>query len=176
MFIDDTYLKKVHKKTVSIAFIMMAVPFVLAILGVFALKTIISDEPLAIYGTLKYILIALTAIEIVLMIVFKNQIISGTINLEPKNQKQKRKKQDVFVDRLFTSTIIIFSVCNSIAIYGLALYLLGHDVSILLGFMGSSFFLMMAQYPKKEDWESHLKQFIEDEADESFLAKISGDS
>jgi hypothetical protein len=176
MFIDDTYLLKTHKKTIAIAIAMMCIPFVLVIVGELALKNVLAIEPLEIYETIKYILIAMTAIEIVLMIIFKNQIISGTGNLALHNQKKGLNKEDAFIDRLFFAFIVIFSICNSIAIYGLILFLIGHDSSIFLGFTGTSFFLMLAQFPKREDWESRLKQFIEDEADTSLIATLSNEA
>jgi hypothetical protein len=156
MIIDDTQLRVTQKKAATIAIGLMSLPIVLGVLAVLFLKDAFSDTVFSFYGTLQLVLIIITGIEIVLMIVLRNKIIWGAGQVEDSN------KESDFIQRLFNAFIVNFALCISIAVYGLLLYIMGKDQSILYGFLGASLFLMFVQFPKYEEWETRLKNFLED--------------
>ena len=161
---DEVKLKNTHNKAKTIAIVMMAFPIVIALIGETIFKKIIPDFPPSIYNTIQYVIIGVTAVIIVLMIVFRHRILAGAMSAVPLDQADKSKslsEEDQFLQRLLSSFLITFALCCSVAINGLVLYMLGKDGSVFYGFIGASFFLMLVQFPKYDDWETRLKHFLD---------------
>jgi F0F1-type ATP synthase membrane subunit c/vacuolar-type H+-ATPase subunit K len=59
---------------------------------------------------------------------------------------------------LFFATLIIFSLCEAVSIYGLVVFLLSRKPSDFFLFMVISLFYFYSFYPRYEDWERLLNQ------------------
>ena len=174
---DDTKLRSAHKAALVIAYAMMFTLVVYALLVEFFLKDIdlVPGGGFSQYNLLRYILIALAAMEDIMMVIIKNRILSGQTSLAPKtspspgeapspdiDHNHKAAKESEFIQRLNSAHIITYALCNSIGIYGLVLFLLGKDKTGFYAFLGTSFFLMMVHFPKYEDWKSRWEDFLSD--------------
>lgn len=163
--IDERKLKKSHKTAAIIAVAMMFTLLIYGLLGELFLKKIF-PEPLSSYSILLLVLIVIAAVEIVMIIVSRNIILSGKFNLTGENQESANDnshvQEDSFIRRLYSSFIVAYAICETIAIYGLILYVTGKDPSVFYGFLGAALFLMIVQFPKYEEWENRLKDFLSD--------------
>lgn len=156
--IDERKLMKSHKTAATIAFVMMFTLVIYGVLGEIFLKDIFS-EPISSYSLLLLVLILVTAVEIVMIIVLRNFILGGKFSLTGAEGEDRESE---FIRRLFSFFLVAYAICETIAIYGLILYVTGKDPSVFYGFLGAALFLMIVQFPKFEDWESRLKDYISD--------------
>jgi hypothetical protein len=174
---DDTNLRSAHKTALIIAYGMMFTLVVYALLVEFFLKDIdlFAGSEFSQFDILRYILIAVGGIEIIMMVIIRNRILSGKTSLVPKtspprgealspgmDENPQAGKEAEFIQRLQSSHIITYALCNSIGIYGLLLFLLGKDKTGFYAFLGSAFFLMMVHFPRYEEWKSRLEDFLND--------------
>jgi hypothetical protein len=174
---DDTNLKSAHKTAVVIAYAMMFSLVVYALLVEFFLKDIdlVTGGEFEQYNLLRIILIVVAAMEVIMMVIIKNRILSGQTSLPPKtspshgeasspdlDKNHKAAKESEFIQRLNSSHIITYALSNSIGIYGLVLFLLGKDKPGFYAFLGTSFFLMMVHFPRYEEWKSRWEDFLSD--------------
>jgi hypothetical protein len=164
--IDERKLRKSHKKAVTKALFIMAGLLVYGVLGEYVLKNAF-EEPVYFYSDLLVALTVLSAIEIVMIVVARNFILSGKFRLSTTAEEEDAEpttdqKENDFIKRLYTSFLTAYIISESIAFYGLFLYVIGKDQSVFYGFLGAALFLMFVQFPKFEDWESRLKEFLSD--------------
>lgn len=153
---DDTKLRKAHMQSKIIAFAFFFTLLVYAGLGEFFLADLDIGIDSSVHGILRYIFMAVAAVEIVAMVILRNRILSAESIAVP----QTGAKEEVFLQRLRSAHIIACALCESIAIYGLVLLMLGKDKTEFYAFLGVAFFMMMVNFPKFEDWKSRLEDFL----------------
>jgi hypothetical protein len=163
---DDTRLRKTHKKAVIIAAAMMITPLIYVGLAEFLLRDTFPSISFPFYGKLRYFIIAAAAIEIIVMSIVKNLIISGEIKIDKvqfhrKKEEKTETGEEEFIRRLFRAFFVSYSVWDSIAFFGLILFILGKNSTELYAFVGAAIFMMMVHFPRYDDWESRLKDFLE---------------
>ena len=163
MITDDTNLRAAHKRAVIIAAAFMGSLFIYAVITEFFLKDIpVPVEP-SVYPYLRYLLVAVAAVEVIAMVILKNIILSGKIKLKTESKIfSTETKENEFIQRLFTSVLITYALSESIALFGFILFVMGKNRTEFYAFLGIAFFLMMVNFPKYEDWESRFRDFSED--------------
>lgn len=162
---DDTNLKNAQKTALIISF-----AFIFS-LGIYVglAEFVLGDLDLGMGSTnlsfLRYVFMAFAVVEVVLMMIIKNRILSGKTKFvqQPDLEKDSSKPDEgEFINRLRTAHIITFAFCESIAIYGLILFILEKNKTIFYAFLGVSLFMMLVHFPKYDDWKSRLEDFLSD--------------
>jgi F0F1-type ATP synthase membrane subunit c/vacuolar-type H+-ATPase subunit K len=162
MITDDTNLRAAHKRAVIIAAAIMGSLFIYAGVAEFFLKDLSVGE-LSVYSYLRYLLVAVAAVVVIAMVFLKNIILSGKMKLNTGSKTfSEETKENEFIQRLFTSFLITFALCESIAFFGFILFIVGKNKTEFYAFLGVAFFLMMVNFPKYEDWKSRLEDFLGD--------------
>jgi hypothetical protein len=176
MLIDDTNLKKVQKEALIISFSFIFSLVIYAGLVEFVLKDLSLFDKSSVPSILRYILMAVSAVEVFMMVIIKNRVLSGetklNIQVSPQskesaqqsdvNEESSEAKELDFINRLRSAHIITYALCESIAIYGLILFILAKDKTEFYAFLGVSLFLMFVHFPKYDDWKSRLEDFLSD--------------
>lgn len=162
---DETNLRNAQKGALIISFAFIFTLVIYAGLAEFFLGDLDLGKGFSGLSFLRYILMAVAAVEVVLMVVIKNLILSGKANFmqKPGLEKDSSKPDEgEFINRLRSAHIITYALCESIAIYGLILFMLGKNKTEFYAFLGVSLFLMLVHFPKYDDWKSRLKDFLGD--------------
>ncbi len=166
---DPGNLRKNHKKAVITGAAIMITPLIYVLAAeLFLLKIEFGDMVFPLYGKLRYFLWAAAAIDVIVISIVKNLIISGEIKINTGKAQfhgktggpGKEDPENEFIQRLYRALLISFSGWEAIALIGFVLFLLGKDRTELYAFIGVSLFLMLVHFPKYEDWESRLKDFL----------------
>jgi len=160
---DDTNLRNAQKGALIISFAFFFSLVIYAALVEFFLGDLNLGTGSPVIGYLKYIFIAFAAVEVVLMLIIKNRILSGETKFIHQHELEKdppKPDEGEFINRLRSAHIITYAFCESIAIYGLILFILEKDKTIFYAFLGISLFLMLVHFPKYEDWKSRLEEFL----------------
>jgi hypothetical protein len=173
---DETNLRKTHQQMLIISFAMIFSLVIYAGIAEFFLGDIeMSPEgEFTAYSTFRYMIMALSAVIIILMVIIRNRILSGKIHIPsqllqssagPAQQSDMKKdspetKEKEFIIRLRLAHIGTYALCESIAVFGLILFFLGKDKTEFYAFLGISFFLMLVNFPKYDDWKSRLEDFL----------------
>ena len=162
---DETNLKNAQKVALMISFAFIFTLVIYAGLAEFFLGDLDLSKGSSDISLLRYILMAAAAIEVILMVIIKNRILSGETKIiqQPGPEKDSSKPDEgEFINRLRSAHIITYALCESIAIYGLILFMLGKDKTEFYAFLGVSLFLMLVHFPKYEDWKSRLEDYLSD--------------
>jgi hypothetical protein len=162
---DETNLKNAQKGALIISFAFIFSLVIYAGLAEFFLGDIDPGKGFSDLSFLRYILMAVAAIEVILMVIIKNFILSGKAKFlqQPGPGKDSPgPNEGEFINRLRSAHIITYALCESIAIYGLILFMLGKDKTEFYAFLGVSLFLMLVHFPKYDDWKSRLEDFLSD--------------
>ena len=100
---------------------------------------------------LRYLLLGITLIEFFMIRIVKKMILSGrgrmsalSIQGDPLLSK---------VQKLFAAAIVTFAFCESAAIYGLVLFIIGGNSFDFYLFMFLSLVLFAVYFPKYPQWE-----------------------
>ena len=64
------------------------------------------------------------------------------------------------IQKLITTTVIIFTICESVAIFGLFLFLIGGNSLDFYFFMILSLFFYAVYFPRYNQWEEYISQGI----------------
>lgn len=162
---DETNLRNAQKGALLISFAFIFSLVIYAGLAEFFLGDLDPGKGSTNLSFLRYVFMAFAAVEVVLMLIIKNRILSGeTKFIQQPNLGKDSSKPDEgeFINRLRSAHIITFALCESIAIYGLVLFILGKDRTEFYAFLGVSLFLMLVHFPKYDDWKSRLEDFLSD--------------
>jgi hypothetical protein len=162
---DETNLRNTQKGALLISFAFIFSLVIYAGLVEFLLGDLDPGKgPLGL-GFLRYILMAVAAVEVILMVIVKNRILSGETKFiqQPGLKKDSPgTNEEEFITRLRSAHIVTYALCESIAIYGLVLFFLEKERTEFYAFLGVSFFLMLVHFPKYDDWKSRLEDFLSD--------------
>jgi hypothetical protein len=162
---DDTNLRNTQKTALIISFAFIFSLVIYAALVEFFLGDLNLDAGSSDLSYLRYIFMAAAAVEVVLMVIIKNRILSGEtkFNQQPDSGKDSPGPDEgEFINRLRSAHIITYALCESIAVYGLILFILEKDRTEFYAFLGVSLFLMLVHFPKYDDWKSRLEDFLSD--------------
>jgi hypothetical protein len=162
---DETNLRNAQKGALIISFAFIFSLVIYAGLAEFFLGDLDPGKGFSGLSFLRYILMAAAAVEVVLMVIIKNRILSGEFKFmqQPGSEKDSPGPDEAeFINRLRSAHIITYALCESIAIYGLILFMLGKDKTEFYAFLGISLFLMLVHFPKYDDWKSRLEDFLGD--------------
>ena len=160
---DDTNLRNAQKVALIISFAFIFTLVIYAGLAEFFLGDLNPGKVSSDLSFLRYILMAVAAIEVFMMVIIKNRIISGETRLiqQPGSEKDSSKPNEgEFINRLRSAHIVTYALCESIAIYGLILFMLEKNKTEFYAFLGVALFLMLVHFPKYEDWKSRLEEFL----------------
>ncbi|MEW6607801.1 MAG: hypothetical protein AB1414_10185 [bacterium] len=104
---------------------------------------------------LKNILYLISALTVVVILIVKRFLDNpGKIPLTPES------KIDEIIRPLISGNILIFALCETIALYGLVLFLIGSLLGEFYFLIGLSFVLFLICFPKQEKWEKIVSQFL----------------
>jgi hypothetical protein len=103
---------------------------------------------------LRYLLLGMTLVEFFAIRIVKNMILSGggRVSGLPKQGDPLLWK----VQKLFTSAIISFAFCESVAIYGLVLFVIGGSSFDFYLFIFLSLVFFALYFPKYSQWEEWI--------------------
>lgn len=151
---DKSSLMRQQRLAVLAAYAMMALPAAFILASETLLKEPNAEVASTVYPLLRYIFIGLAVAEVIVVTILKGRILANA-------QEDIGAGEEVFTRRLFTAFIVPYSAWMFIAVYGFILYLLGGDKNELYAFVGVSLVMMIVNYPKYEDWESRLKDYLD---------------
>lgn len=101
---------------------------------------------------LRYALLAVAAVEFIVIPVLTRAMLSGTV--PPPSASGQHLPE---IKRLISSAIVTYALCESVAIYGLVLFLLNGDSSDLYLFIALSVLFFAVYFPKYSRWEEWFK-------------------
>jgi hypothetical protein len=166
---QPTVLEKSYNRARIIAVALMASIFVYILLAEYILleHLNVSFPNLDLFRIVLYII---SGVEIGIIIWFRHILLKKTAPLPPgmtdrlKQHHQtvngpEDEKEMTLIQRLITTTIITFALSESIAIYGLILFMLGKQRQDLYLLAGLALILMFIFFPKFEDWKLSLEEF-----------------
>jgi len=166
---QETVLRKTHKMAKIIASIMMVSLLIYVIIAEFyILENIkVTFSEILIF---RYILYAIAVSEIFLIFILQKLMLQKSSKLPSylrdslKQRYQNREtpvddQEITFSQHLLSTTIITFALCESIAIYGLILFILGKQKQDLYLLVGLSLILMLVFFPNLEKWKDLLENF-----------------
>lgn len=162
---DDTNLRNAQKVALFISFSFIFTLVIYAGLVEFFLGDLDLGKVSSDLSFLRYIFMAIATIEVFLMVIIKNRVLSGETKLiqQPGSEKDSSKpNEEEFINRLRSAHIITYTLCESIAIYGLILFMLEKNKTEFYAFLGVALFLMLVHFPKYDDWKSQLEDFLSD--------------
>lgn len=166
---DETNLRKAHKEMLFFSYVMIFSLVVYAGLVELFLRTANIGTGLSVPGYFRYIIMAVAAVEVVVMIIIKNRILSGETKIAVQSSppsdeaaEQPEAKEKEFIQRLRSAHIISYAFCETFAIFGLVLFILEKDKTEFYAFLGVAFFLMLVNFPKYDDWKSRMNDFLSD--------------
>jgi len=171
---DETNLKSAYNQAIIISIAFFFSLAVYAGVAEIVLVDIQIDLDPSVYSIIKYVFIVIAAGQIIMMLFLKNRILSNlakfsgnTLNQSDTNQSQEKgetQKVDErqFIQRLSSVHIITYAFCESIAVYGIVLFILGKNKTEFYTFLGACAFMMMINYPKYEDWKNWLRDIVND--------------
>jgi hypothetical protein len=162
---DETNLKNAQKVALVISFAFIFTLVIYAGLAEFLLGDLDLGKGSSDLSILRYILMAIAAIEVFMMVIIKNRILSGETKLIQQpglEQDPSKPNEGEFINRLRSAHIVTYALCESIAIYGLILFILEKNKTEFYAFLGVALFLMLVHFPKYDDWKSRLEDYLSD--------------
>jgi len=151
---DNSNLKKQHRLAVLAAYVMMALPAAFVLVSETLFKEPPAEMASPLYPLLRYIFIGLAVVEVILATILKGRILASA-------QENAGAGEQDFIRRLFTAFLLSYAAWIFIAVYGFVLYLVGGDKSELYAFISAALVMMIVNYPKYEEWESRLTDYLD---------------
>lgn len=148
-------LRKAYKTTVIIGLAMMASLLLYAIL----VETIkkqhapfggFAPMPLDTAATFRYALLGVAIAEFFLIQLLNKLILSAKAPVPGRFSRA--------VQKLMTSAVVTFGLCESVAIYGLVLFLVQGNPNDFYLFLLISLFYFSIFFPKYSTWEAWIKE------------------
>jgi hypothetical protein len=167
-YMQTAVLEKTLKTARIIAGAMMVSLLVYVLMAEF-LVTRINGISFPQFSFLRLALYVLSGFQ-VLVIVFLRRVLLQKTDKFPSvirdNLKQRYQNQNIatndretlFCQKLLSTTVITFAISESIAIYGLVLFILEKQRQDLYLLAGLSLFLMVIFFPGSDRWKDQLEQ------------------
>jgi hypothetical protein len=153
-------LDRIHTKLLNLGLLLnVFVPAILFALGLFLRSQGVGIKPVEGLDILLWVLLAVSAGEILTIYLFKKKILFAQKVLQSK-------KENISGERIFfTSGLILFSLSLSPAIYGFVYFLLGGTAERFVIFIGITLLCFLLFKPKLEEMKS-VKEGLSDLSDE----------
>ncbi|MEK6698144.1 MAG: hypothetical protein AABZ10_03775 [Nitrospirota bacterium] len=103
---------------------------------------------------LRNVLLVVAAVEFIVIPVLNRVMLSGTV---PPRSASASGQHLPEIKRLISSAFVTYALCESVAIYGLVLFLLNGNSSDLYLFIILSVLLFTVYFPKYSRWEAWFK-------------------
>jgi hypothetical protein len=154
-------LDRIHTKLLNLGLLVnVFVPAILFALGLFLRSRGVGTKPVKGLDILLWVLLAVSAGEILTIYLFKKKILFTQKVLQ--SQKENVPAERIF----FTSGLILFSLSLSPAIYGFIYFLLGGTEERFVIFIGTTLLCFLLFKPKLEEMKS-VKESSSDLSDEN---------
>ncbi len=107
-----------------------------------------------VFGTLRLVLLGGCLLDFALIPFLRNRVLSAQI----QGGAQAAGPLPALVGRLIAASMISFALCESIAIYGLVLFLMNGARSEFYLFLGLSFVALAIHFPRLERWQEWARK------------------
>lgn len=149
-------LKKGYRVAIIIGIAMIGSLFIYAAIVEFIkinYKSFKGFSPFPEVEILRYIFFGITIAEFFLIGFIKKFILSREVTDE-NNPNQRAFSPRI--QRLLTTAIVTYAICESIALYGFVLFLIGGSSFDFYIFMVISFIFYVGYFPRYLQWEEYL--------------------
>lgn len=158
-------LRKAYRMTAFIGLAMMASLVVYTVVVELIKK---QNEPFGGYAplpdeiaTLRYALLGVAVVEFFVIRLLNKLMLSGNVPLQSSPTIVRFAPQ---VQRLVSASIVTYALCESVAIYGLVLFLIQGNSSDFYLFLILSLFSFSIYFPKYSTWEEWIAEQEREEA------------
>ncbi len=160
MPIRNDELRKAYKITALIGFAMFASLIVYAAAVELIRKQNApfggySPLPPDVFSTLRYALLGVAAVEFFVIRLLNKLMLSGKVPLRSSSTAVPFAPE---VQRLVTASIATYALCESVAVYGLVLFLIQGNTSDFYFFLALSFACFGIHFPKYGAWEEWIAE------------------
>jgi len=108
-------------------------------------------------ASLRYVFFGMAVVEFFLIRFIKNRILSGK-DIRPKGPGDKTIRSfSPKTQRLISTAIVSYAFCESVAIFGLILFLIGGSSFDFYIFLVLSLIFLMVYFPRYSQWEEGVK-------------------
>lgn len=152
-------LKKAYRISVIIGIAIIASVFIYAVV----VELIKSEyepfkgfSPFQEIEILRYILLGISIAEFFFIRYIRNFVLSGKTMMATSKQGQFSAP----IQRLITTSIVSYALCESVAIYGLVLFLIGGDSLDFYAFMVLSLVYFAVYFPRYSQWEEWMREIM----------------
>ena len=157
-----TELKRAYWGAVTIGVVTIATFFLCAWGVSFVNSSIDSFEglfPLIKGDTLKYVLLGTTVAVSLLIRLIKYILPPGRVTIQlPERIPEKLKIKSEVVQRLLLTSMIIFALCELVAFFGVAVFLVSGQPLDFYIFLVMSLLLLATNFPMRKEWEEIVKK------------------
>lgn len=158
-----TELQKAYWAAVTIGVVTIATFFLCAWGVYFVNSSIDSFEglfPLIKGDTLKYVLLGATVAVSLLIRLIKYILPPGRITIRlPERIPEKLKIRSDVVQRLLLTSMIIFALCELVALFGVAVFLVSGQPLDFYIFLVMSLLLIATNFPMRKEWEETVRKY-----------------
>jgi F0F1-type ATP synthase membrane subunit c/vacuolar-type H+-ATPase subunit K len=111
--------------------------------------------PPDVFSTLRYALLGVVVVEFFAIRLLNRLMLSGKVPLRSSAMTVPFAPE---VQRLVTAAIVTYALCESVAIYGLVLFLIQGNTSDFYFFLALSFACFGIYFPKYSAWEEWIAE------------------
>jgi F0F1-type ATP synthase membrane subunit c/vacuolar-type H+-ATPase subunit K len=154
---DD--LRKAYRLTAFIGLLMMASLIVYTVVVEFIKE---QNAPFGgfapmpdVFGTLRYALMGVVVAEFFVIFFLNKLMLSGK---DPLGSSPAPVQFAPNVQRLVTASIVSYALCESVAIYGLVLFLIQGNTNDFYLFLAVSLFYFTVFFPRYSNWEERIAE------------------
>lgn len=152
-------LKKAYKLSMIIGLVMIGSLLIYASVVELIKTQNIMPRGLAVapdvVALLRYVLLGVTVLELFAIRYLNQTILSAEVRVQQSSVMGPFNPE---VQKLITAAIVTFALCESVAIYGLVLFLLGRNTTDFYLFLIISFFYFIVFFPRYGTWEEWLQE------------------
>lgn len=105
---------------------------------------------------LRYVFLALSVADFFLIRFLRNRILSGKLNVQQAPSPPRGSSEQI--QRLRVASVVTYALCESVAIYGLILFLIAGSRSDFYGFLVLSAVLYAVYFPRYGQWEQWVHE------------------
>lgn len=152
-------LKKVYRITLIIGIAMLSSLLIYAgIVGfmMYNYRPFKGFSPFSNIDILRYILFGIALSEFFFITVLRKVILSGKLLSESSEGQKPLYSPDA--QKLMRSSIITLALCESVAIYGLILFIMNGSVLDFLGLFVLSLIYFSVFFPRYSQWQDWIKK------------------
>lgn len=161
---SNTPLKQTHRKAAisSALFVVFLVMVVTG--GEYLARTYVGSFP----GFLQYILVAVAIFDVIFIFINRSRILSQDL---PGPDESDDSREREYCRRLFSAYLVTYGQSVLIGVMGVILHIITGERTFFIVMVAAAFFLMVIFYPRLEDWNSRLKEFLGKEEDLATVMK-----